>query len=238
MNANSRRRNSKKGKSARQAVPNDLLMLASVRPVGAADVSFVKEDLYRRQGSWALTQTPPRSVSNQIYWVKANSETTSTVSTSVPMEVNFSFTLQQFPNLVSLSSYFDQYCIYSAIVNITFQLTGSSGSVSGLGTMLTAIDYDNITNLGSFSSLEAYESCLATKVTATQCVQRLIKPAVAPALWGGSSFNAYGISRMWCDSATTTTPHYGFRSFLIGNTAAVLTVNYDIVGILGFRNNF
>jgi len=210
------------------------MMIASTKSTGVADVSFPREDLFRRQASWLLTQTPPRNISNQIYWVKSQLELTQTISASVPTEFNTSFALSGLTDTAGLAGFFDQYCIYSVIASITFNYSGTTPS--GLGTMLTAIDYDNVGNLGSFAAVEAYESCLATKVSPTQSVQRLIHPAVAPALYSGSAFNNFGISRMWVDSANTATPHYGFRSYFISNVGTTLTAVYDFTFVVGFRN--
>jgi len=226
-------RRARQNKSSGQNA-NDLMMIASTRSTGVADVSFPKEDLLRHQGSWLLTQTPPRSISNQIYWVKATNEKTVTVSASVPTEFTLNFNLADFAYTAPLAGYFDQYCIYSVVVNINFNYTGATPS--GLGTMITAIDYDNVAFLGNYSLYEAYESALVTKVTPTQSVQRLVKPATAPALYTGSAFSAFGISRMWVDSASPATPHYGFRSFFISNTGTTLTATYDYHAVFGFRN--
>lgn len=215
---------------------NDMMMISSTRSTGAAEVSFPREDLVRRQGSWLLTQTPPRSISNQIHWVKGTNEKSTTISASVPTEFTINFNLSDFTNLAGLAGYFDQFCIYSATVNINFNYTGATPNA--LGTMITAIDYDNVTFLGAFSEYEAYESALTTKVTATQSVQRLIKPCVAPALYSGSAFTNYGISRMWVDSASPGTPHYGFRSYFISNTGTTLTATFDYHCVFGFRNTY
>lgn len=216
--------------------PNDILMVASTRSTGAAEVSFPKEDMVRKQGSWLLTQTPPRSIANQIYWIKGNVEGSATVSASVPTEVNKAFTLSDLTDLAGLTAFFDQYCLYSVIVNVNFNYTGTTPS--GLGTMATAIDFDNVANLGTISAIEAFESCLITKVTASQSVQRLIHPCVAPALYGGSTFSAFGLQRSWVDSASPGTPHYGFRSFFISNVGTTLTATYDFTYVVGFRNNY
>jgi hypothetical protein len=225
----------KTSRRARRANANDLMVIASTKTTSAAEVSFPKEDFFRRMGSWILTQTPPRVLSNQIYWIQGKVETGQTISASVPTEVNFAFHFSDLTNLVGIAAFFDQYCIYSVVMNINFNYSGTTPS--GLGTCFTAIDFDNIANLGSATAIEAYESCLTTKVTSSQSIQRLVHPTVAPALYSGSAFTNFGISRMWVDCANTGTPHYGMRSYFISNVGTTLTANFDFNFVVGLRNN-
>jgi len=227
---------SRNRRSARAPNANDAMMIASTKSTAIGETFFPKEDFFRRQGSWLLTQTPPRNISRQIYWVKSNLELAVTVSASAPTEFNTSFALSGLTDTAGLAGFFDQYCIYSVVVSINFNYSGTTPG--GLGTMITAIDYDNVTNLGSFAAVEAYESALVTKVNPTQSVQRLVHPAVAPALYSGSAFTNFGISRMWVDSANTSTPHYGFRSFFISNVGTTLTATFDFAFVVGFRNSY
>jgi hypothetical protein len=211
------------------------MVLASTRSVSAAQNNFPREDLFRRTQSWLLTQSPPRSISNQIYWVQGKVEVNQTISASAPTETNFAFHFSDLTNLAGLASYFDQYCMFSVVVNLNFNYNGATPGA--LGNVVTAIDFDNIATLGSLSAIEAYESALTSKINTTQSIQRLIHPAVSPALYGGSSFNAFGISRMWVDSANTGVPHYGYRSFFVSNLGTTLTATYDFNFVIGLRNN-
>jgi hypothetical protein len=229
----------KKGKGkagARQlGSANDRMQIASTRGTGVAEVSFPREDYARSRVSWALTQTPPRSVGNLIHWVRGCNQSAVTVSASAPTEQTQTFAVSALTDLANLIASFDQFCIYSVVVSINFNYTGTTPS--GLGTMYTAIDLDNAANLGNVLLYQGYESVLVTKVTPTQSVQRLIHPCVSPALYGGSTFNAFGIGRFWVDSASPATPHYGFRSFFISNVGTTLTATYDMTYIIGLRNN-
>lgn len=229
------KRPTRKGKASNSNA-NDLMMVHSSRPTGDAETFFPQEDLMRRQSSWLLTQSPPRNLANIIYWVKCNNEKTQMVSNTVPTEFTINFNLSDFTGIAGLTAYFDQYCIYSALVNISFQYTGVTPTA--LGTMITAIDYDNVANLGAFTAYESYESALTTKVTTSQSVQRLIHPAVAPALYSGSAFSNFGIARTWVDSASPGTPHYGFRSYFISNVGTALYAIFDYVCVFGFRNSY
>lgn len=216
-------------------IPNDSLMVSNATTGPRDQTQFPREDLLRRQGSWLLTQTPPRSIGNHITWVSGRSESTVTLSTSAPVENNFSFAATDIPQLSGLLGYFDQYCIYSVLVAVNFNYNGTTPGA--LGTMVTAIDYDNVTNLGTFNAIESYQSAVVTKVTPMVSLVRLIKPAVATALYSGASFNNFGILRAWVDSASSAAPHYGFRSFFISTSSTTVVATFDKTYVIGFRNN-
>lgn len=222
-----------RGKSGLHA--NDLEQLASTKANGPAETFFPKEDLDRRMGSWILTQSPPRVIGNQVYWIRGNNQTTQVISTTAPTELGLSFQLSNLTDLVGLAGYFDQYCIYSVTCSINFNYTGLTPNA--LGTMYSAIDFDNVNTLGTAVAYQAYESLVTTKVTCSQSVQRLIHPAVSPALYGGSAFTSFGLGRFWIDSASTGVPHYGLRMFFISNTGSTLAVIVDTNYVVGFRNN-
>jgi len=229
-------RRARQNKSSGNRVnPNDSMMVSSTRGSAIAQVDFPKEDFFRRNRSWQLTQSPPKSVSNQIHWVKTTFNSAQIISTVAPTEVNFSFALSDFVDTAGLAGFFDQFCIYSAIVNVSFNYSGTTPG--GLGQVVTAIDYDNVGNLGLLSAVQAFESALTTKIVPDQSIQRLIHPTVSPALYNGTLFTDFGLSRMWIDSASPATPHYGFRSFYISNVGTVLTAQYDRTCVIGFRNN-
>lgn len=223
--------------SKKRANPNDTMVIASTRATGVAEVSFPREDLFRRMRSWTLTQSPPRVLSNQIFWIQGKRESTTTISTTAPTEFNLAFFLSDVVDISGLAGFFDQYCIYSVVVNINFNYSGTT--LGGLGTMFTAIDFDNVGNIGGPDAIEAYESCLTTKVVSDQSVQRLIHPCVAPSLYTTASavLAGYGVERLWIDSANISVPHYGFRSFFISNVGTTLTAIYDVNYVFGFRNN-
>jgi len=228
----------KKG-GTRQAVPNDMMTVASSRTVGTAQNNFVKEDLFRRQQSWLLTQTPPKVVGNQIHWVRGTFQNArQAISNSVPTELNLTFQLSDLVGLVGLASFFDQFCIYSVTTSIGINYTASNTNSISFGTLVTAIDYDSNTTLGSLTAVQAFESSNTTELANGAVVQRLVKPAVAPALYNGSAFSSYGIARTWIDSASPNTPHYGLRSFFVNNGIASTIATYDSTYIIGFRNNY
>lgn len=194
-------------------------------------------DFDRRVQSWMLSQTPPRNLRNQIIWVQGKLQTTLTISNTVPTENNFAFRFNDLTDLVGLAAFFDQYCIYSCTVNITPDFEGAGSTLYTFGSVATAIDYDNI-NASSFAGVEAFNSCVVCELTPGQSLQRYVKPCVAPALYTtASAFSGYGVQRLWIDSAVTTVPHYGLRTYFISNTVSGLSCSYDFNYVVGLRNN-
>jgi hypothetical protein len=217
--------------------PNDLMTVQSSRSTAAAQVAFPKEDLNRRFRAWILNQSPPRALSNQIFWIQGKRQSTQVISTTAPVEFNLAFYLSDTPDISPLSGFFDQYCIFSVVVNLPFNYSGTTPG--GLGSVFTAIDFDNVGNIGGPDAIESYESCLSSKISADQSIQRLIHPCVAQSLYTttGGAFAGYSVSRSWIDSANSSVPHYGFRSFYISNVGTTLTALYDVNYVFGFRNN-
>jgi hypothetical protein len=194
-------------------------------------------DYERGVPSWDLVQHPP-SLRNNITWVQGKVQIVQTISNSVPTEANQQFQLSFLADLVGLASYFDQYCIYAITASIAPSFEGAGSALYTFGTCITAIDYDNVSNLGSFAAVEAYNSAVVLEMTSGNAIQRFLKPCVAPALYtAGASFSGYGVKRMWIDSSVTTVPHYGLRILFISNSVSGLTATIDLNYVVGFRNN-
>jgi hypothetical protein len=238
MPSNNSRRRGRTSKNRQNSSSTDQLIAQSSTVVGRGFVEVPKQDFGRRPPSWMLNQTPPRSVRNQIYWIQGKNHFQTTISNSVPTEYNFGFTFADLADLVGLAAFFDQYCIYSVTVNLTPDFEGAGSTLYTFGTVATAIDYDNVNNVGTFAQVESYASCVIQELTSGQSLQRYIKPCVAPALYSSSAaFSGYGVNRMWVDSSVTSVPHYGFRSLFISNTVSGLSVSFDVNYIVGLRNN-
>jgi hypothetical protein len=236
----SRNKNKPRGggglKKTARAVDRELVNSSYV--VGRAEVIFPKADLEAPLPDWKLTQHPP-SLRGNITWVVGRLQTILTISNSVPTENNVAFRLSDLVDLVGLAAFFDQYCIYAVTVNVTPNFEGAGSTLYTFGTCVTAIDYDNINNLGSLQAIEAFQTAETFEMAAGQSIQRFIKPAVAPALYttGSPALAGYSVQRMWVDSSDTGVPHYGFRSFFVSNTVAGNSVVNDFTYVVGFRNN-
>jgi hypothetical protein len=231
-------RRGRTSKNRQNSSSTDRSIAQSATVVGRAMVEVPHQDFGRRPPSWLLNQSPPRNIRNQLYWIQGKTQSQLTVSNSAPTEHNLSFAFSDLSTLSSLAGYFDQYCIYSVTVNVTPDFEGAGSTLYTFGSCATAIDFDNVTNVGSLANVLSFSSCVVQEMTSGQSLQRYIKPCVAPALYtSAASFSGYGVSRMWVDSSTTGVPHYGFRSFFVSNTVSGLSVTYDVNYIIGLRNN-
>jgi len=223
-------------KSKHQVPAIDRELVNSTRSGGRDSVNFPSEDYLRSYPSMTLSQTPPKNIRGQIHWVQAEAVKVNTLASSGNTEFNIQFALSDLASVVGLTGYFDQYCIYSIVVTLSFNDVGVSATTE-TGRGYTAIDYDNTTNLGSESAIQAFGTAVAF-VPGRSVQQRLIKPCVAPALYNaGAVFTGYGVARAWLDCTSTGIIHYGYRSFFSGNGVSGINANYIITYIIGFRNN-
>lgn len=236
MPSRNRRTRVNKKNNGNGSVDRQVAQMSQV--VGRGMVLAPAADYTRRQPSFQIIQTPPKNFREQIHWVRGSTQAVVTISNSVPTEANYTFTLGGLTDLAGLSGFFDQYCIYSVSVSVSPNFEGAGSTLYSFGTCFTAIDYDNVTSLGSAAAIQAYNSCVTFEMSPGQSVQRYYKPCVAPAIYNTSAaFSGYGVARCWIDSAETGVPHYGFRSFFISNTVSGLSCTLDFDVVVGFRNN-
>lgn len=180
-----------------------------------------------------MTQSPPKSLARSVHWFECQVTRSSAVSisTSVYTEINIAFSLNDTPIAGNITSLFDQYCLYAVVVNVCHSQVASPNY---LGRFTSAIDYDSTSAVGTETGVQQYSSALTTEVTQGLSVQRFIKPCVLPTLYVAN----YGPQRMWVDSASAGTGHYGFRMFWTGNTSGSLLVDVLCTYIIGARNSF
>lgn len=198
------------------------------------------EDVRRRRFGALITQTPPRTISNQIFWFKHQSQATVTTSLTAITETNLTFSLTTLPSaqVGAISLLFDQYCIHSVCVSVSN--AGGATGATFLGEpvqVITAIDYDSTANLGSIPLLQSYESSLTSTLPAGYNAVRTFQPCVATAMWNTSANVIGGVGRYWIDSAYQTIAHYGFRAIANNTPSAVVALDYTYSLIIGVRNS-
>lgn len=169
------------------------------------------------------------------HWVQDSYETTISISNSSPTYYGLAFLLNAFNALNNMVSYWDQYCIYSAVVRI---YTGYVASQPySLGEITTCLDFDNITSLGSYQSYLDYSSAVECVLMPGKSYERFLKPTVAAEVYNGSASTAYGLTRSWIDSGSSAIPHYGFRAAFQNNGLSGAAVVVSVTVIAGFRNS-
>lgn len=235
------RRKNRKGRNAsRDGDGNSTARkFASDHRMGAAlDTITVPSDFNRRRASMMLTQTPPRSVRDQIHWFEVTETLVSSgnVSSSptTTTEFNQSFSLGLWSSYSSITALFDQYCIHSVICNVSTEAVFTA--VAGAGRCTTAIDYDNVANLSNEGSIQAFGSAETVTVVPHMNIQRYVEPCVTPALYQTSG-TGYSSQRMWIDAASPNVPHYGLRVLFYNNNVSGFTIDIVCTFRYGARNS-
>jgi hypothetical protein len=236
MHANTRHPNSRsQQRRSRGGVSSsvDSRILRDEIETGSLSTTY-PDDISQRPINGLISQRPPRSLGNQIFWFKSATSSPLTLSSgSVPNENNFTFNASTINGFSVYALAFDQYCLYSIVAVLTL------GNTSGVSSIIahTAIDYDIISNLGSLTALEAYTSHHATQLTsAGTSVVRYIKPCTAPLALNSGTAQPALVMRNWLDTNYNAVVHYGLRTMFELGTATAPTVNVQFTYIVGFRN--
>jgi len=229
----------KKGKGGGKSGGDRMVLkqLVTSHPGAAkADVNDVPEDYTSAPQNFNLVQHPPKNMRKQIHWIEGTSRTQfSTSAIGAVVENNLVLTFSAIPDSASYVAVFDQYCMYAAVMRLMLQ-TPVMVSTTVPGRLHTALDFDNVNNIGSENAIQQFSTCNTTELVGGKAVERVIKPTLAPAIWAGGAFSGYGVSRMWLNSSAPGIPHYGFRVLHAGGNVA-LTIDVIITYIVGLRNN-
>lgn len=175
----------------------------------------------------------PKNMQTQIHWLQTTQIYSQALANNAITEANLQFQLNATAIASGVTTLFDQYAIFAVYVRATVNST--SPVSTNTQQFITAIDYDNITNLGSTSTLAGYSTALTTSLAETH--ERYIEPCNAPALYSGSTFSHYGQARMWVDCSNPGTPHYGLRCIVFALGSGVTgNVTFDISYVICARN--
>jgi len=210
------------------------MMMALAKASGSGSNVIIDDRLNRRQ-NFNLVQSPPKNFLTSIYWTRQTVTGFDLITTSVSVitENNYAFVLSSLDDYAALCGIFDQYCIYGVTITLTYGAGNSGTSVQTIP-VCTAIDYDNVANLGSMALLTDFGTFNETILTPGVSLVRMVRPCVATAAYV-SSFVGFTTERVWIDSASPGVSHYGFRT-IIPATGAVAKVNAVFEYIVGFRN--
>jgi len=211
----------------------DRSIIGSAKATGST-TNVVASDLLLKRQNFNIVTSPPKTLGNQSYWAKLSLDILFNMSSISVTESNFAFLASSFNGFANAASFFDQYCIYSVV--LTFVSNMTTGAAVHI---MTAIDYDNIANIGvagiqSFTSFN--ESVLGGN--GADSLIRYIKPCVAPQVTSSNLPVAGGLGRLWLDVAYPGVQHYGIRVVLpIGASTTSGAVGCTVTAIFGFRNN-
>jgi hypothetical protein len=218
------------GKTGTSSVDSELMKMNKGTPL--SDIE--RTDLSSRPRNWQFVEKPPLRFMTQIVWVKQQRSLAITTGAAAIAETNVAFASSDFPQTSPGAGWalqYDQYGIYSVTASVS---NGEPpGTVSAvLPNITTAIDYDNIGNVGSVAALQQFSNATTITLGPGQSLVRYIRPCVNYALSAG----AIGICRTWVDSASSPA-HNGFRSVVAATPAAALTLNVTFTYVFVFRNS-
>lgn len=225
----------------RRATQNKSPATAVLSAISAAHHSGVRAnvltsgtDLIVARQSWLLTQHPPKNFPRMIFWIQATVEWSFSV-TSALTEANRTFQLSDVAGYTAYTGAFDQFCIYAVIQRYTPGLGNALTAYAG--EITTAIDLDNITNLGSYATLLSYGTSLTSEVIYGLSMERKILPCVStPLVNNTETITGYNVARNWIDSAYASTPHFGSRCIVSNSASTGYSFVVNQTYILGFRN--
>jgi hypothetical protein len=187
-------------------------------PTNSADLAIKPPSVFN------VPKRVPRNISNMLAWdvVKIDSTITPSGGSGIT-ETNFLFTLSQHPQASSWAALFDQFCIPQA--SVSFAAQQAPGDTNPSTTFYTALDFDNITALGSVSLLEDYSTCAVQVMHPGAMVLRSVRPSPKTALLANGSLVSAGVEGpVWVDSIFPLTAHLGIRSISSGSAATVTEV--------------
>jgi hypothetical protein len=169
---------------------------------------------------------------SQIYWMRDTLTQNLTLSTSGITESNFIW--QAATNMQQVSTYltiFDQYALHSVVITITNPNTNAGGNT--LPQIFTAIDNDNIVNIGSINAIQAYGTCNVANLGPGKSVTRVVFPTTENST-GNQPYAT--LIRAWVDSMKPTIPFFGLR-FIGSSVSAAITLDFNFSFVWAFRNN-
>jgi len=201
--------------------------LGGMNPTNSADLRV------RVPSNLNVPRSIPRNIQSLIAWdtVKINSTITGTSSL---VETNFAASLANHPQANSWSALYDQWTIPQFSVEFDSQVPNGSTAIPVA--LYTALDFDNIANLGSISLLEDFATCEVKVQTAGGRLLRSVRPSTkqsSQVSGGGGSFSQVS-GPTWQDAGQQTTLFYGIRSILGASNSCVINVTWTIW--FAFRN--
>lgn len=158
-------------------------------------------------------------------------------SQSAVVEANVSPAASGFPGAAAYLAAFDQYCMYSCIMTVAYIQENSAVTSSVQNVIVhTALDYDNVVNIG-LALLKSFSTYTEAQVAPNTSHIRMVKPCLQTGQYNTSNaVVASGVQRAWIDSAFNAIPWFGFRLITGITPVSTVSLNITFTAIFGFRN--
>jgi hypothetical protein len=173
----------------------------------------------------------PRNIASVIAWDTVKVDSVITSSSTGIVENNFSFSLNLHPQASSWAALFDQYCVVAG--SVTFDSALPPGSTASPPRLYTALDFDNITALGTVAAIEDFATCEVVNMEPGVKHLRSVRPCNKIMTSGGG---ATVPQRSWVDCGTTTVQHFGIRAIVAQTAVASLPISLTATIVFAFRN--
>ncbi len=149
-----------------------------------------------------------------------NTGTVLTTSVTLPTFASLNFTLNDLPEVASFQTLFDQYKI--DLVEVWIYASYGLSDVPEAGQLLSVVDFDDSTNLGSVNAGFDYDNVIVGSLLNGH--YRKFEPRAAIAAYSGA-FTSYAQtdSNTWLDMASSTIQYYGVK-LAAPATATALTI--------------
>lgn len=191
---------------------------------------YNSRDLSVRPMTTSIPQDVPKQVANKIMWDLVKVVNSFTLPSTGLVENNIYCTLTTHPQYASWAALFDQWCIPQ--FSIRFESLLPAGSTFAPAVLITALDFDNATNLGTTQALLDFSTAAETVMSCGKVFTRSVRPCVKPQLGATASS---GVGRFWCDCGVPTTPWYGIR-IIGGSAGTAYIISYTVSVWFAFRN--
>jgi hypothetical protein len=223
----------RQNKSSGRSVDSEII---NSHKASGATTNVVKSDLVLTRQNFNIVQSPPKQLSNQIFWCEMSVDDLISLSNTAVTEANVTYAASSFSAFSAAAAFFDQYCIYAVTTTISSLLVEASyGAIQ----CYTAIDYDSAANVGK-SGILSFSSANYTSLGSggQSSLIRFIKPCIAPQVTSSNLPVAGGVGRMWLDCAYPSVQHYALRNLYdIFSSSVTNAVHRVHTAVIGFRNN-
>jgi hypothetical protein len=170
-------------------------------------------------------------VINAVVWDMVKVRSSITTNTSSIVETNYSWQMTTHPEYTSWATLYDQWCIPQ--VSVTFTSQEAPGSTNQLPEIHTALDFDNVANIGAIQSIDEYQTCAVVTLQPGKSYTRSIKPCIKLA---GSNTTSQMVGREWCDMGAVGSSWNGIRSICATAAGGTNLIIVETTLWYAFRN--
>jgi hypothetical protein len=170
-----------------------------------------KRDLSAKpRDNFKVPSSVPRNIQNRLIWAVFKTDLTDIAfNAAAIVENNYSFQINNIAGTSNYTSTYDQYCLVQG--SVTFSSTLPPGQVTGVGTLHSALDFDNVTNIGSIQALDNFSSSQTDMMSPGRTIVRSIRPCCK---LNAAGTNSVVPMRCWIDCSATGIAHFGIRTVL------------------------